>query len=156
MKPALLLMLASMAAFLVPMRAADPEPGIYFSAAQLKELAKQAASRVNPEAHLGSQRLVNPSFLLYRDGNSQAEIHTERADMIVVQDGEGTVIVGGKMIDGKPSGPGEIRGSAIEGGTKYALTAGDMLYVPPNTVHQFVIEKGKHFTAAILKILPRE
>jgi len=149
-------MLASVAAYVVPLRAADPEPGIFFSAAQLKDLAKQAASRVNPDAHLGSQRLVNPSFLLYRDGNSQAEIHTERADMIVVQDGEGTVIVGGTIVDGKPSGKGEIRGSAIEGGTKYALVAGDMLYVPPNIVHQFVIEKGKHFTAAILKVLPKE
>jgi hypothetical protein len=50
-----------------------------------------------------------------------AEIHTKQADMIVARDGECTMIVGGKIVDGKPSGQDEIRGVSIEGGTKYPM-----------------------------------
>lgn len=99
---------------------------------------------------------MDSAFVLYRVGNSQAEIHTKQADFIVVRDGEGTVLAGGKIVDGKPSGPDELRGASIEGGTKYKLTAGDSLYVPANTVHQFLIEPGKHFTAVIIKVTPKQ
>ena len=66
-----------------------------------------------------------------------------------------TVLVGGKIIDGKPTGTDEIRGRAIEGATKYPIAAGDTLYIPANTVHQFLVEPGKNFTAMVVKITPK-
>ena len=135
--------------------AADPTDAVYWSAAKTKDLDKQAASRLNKESGLGTSRLMDSAFILYREGNSMAEIHTKLADMIVARDGECTMIVGGKIVDGKPSGQDEIRGSAIEGGTKFPMTAGDTLYVPANTVHQFVIAPGRHFTATIIKVTPK-
>lgn len=135
--------------------AADPTDPVYWSAAKTKDLDKQAASRLNRESGLGTSRLMDSAFILYREGNSMAEIHTRQADMIVARDGECTMIVGGKIVGGKPSGQDEIRGSSIEGGIKYPMSAGDTLYVPANTVHQFVIAPGKHFTATIIKVTPK-
>jgi mannose-6-phosphate isomerase-like protein (cupin superfamily) len=148
-----LLMLTAIS--LIPLLAADPTVPVYWSASQLKDIDKKAASRLNSERHLGTDRLLDSAFVLYRDGPSQAEIHTNLADFIVVREGEGAVLVGGKIVDGKPSGAGEVRGTSIEGGTKYRLAAGDQLYVPANTVHQFLVEPGKHFTATIIKITPK-
>lgn len=151
MRVALLLMTTATALLF----AADPTEPVYWSAAKTKDLDKQAASRLNKQSGLGSARLMDSAFVLYREGNSMAEIHTKLADMIVARDGECTMIVGGKIVDGKPSGQDEIRGASIEGGTKYPMSAGDTLYVPANTVHQFVIEPGKHFTATIIKVTPK-
>jgi mannose-6-phosphate isomerase-like protein (cupin superfamily) len=143
------------AVFLMRSQAADPTTPIHWTAAEQKELDQKAASRLNKETHLGSERLMDSAFILYRDGPSQAEIHTKQADFIVVREGEGAVLVGGKMIDGKSSGPDELRGVSIEGGTKYTLRPGESIYIPANEVHQFLVEPGKHVTATIIKITPK-
>ena len=143
-------------AALVPLRAADPASTVYWSAGQTRELDKAAASRLNKAAGLGTSRLMDSAFILYREGNSQAEIHTEQADFIFFREGEGAVIVGGKIVDGKPSGVGEIRGASIDGGTKYPVKAGDSIFVPKGMPHQFWLESGQHFTATIVKITPKE
>ena len=152
MRTTLLLVIAS----LFPLWAADPTAPVYWSADRTKELDKSAASRLNKQAGLGTSRLMDSAFILYREGNSRAEIHTEQADFIFFREGEGAVIVGGKIINGKPSGPGEIRGDSIDGGVTYAVKAGDSLYVPKGAPHQFRLESGQHFTATIVKITPKE
>jgi len=150
--PILLLAVAA----LVPLRAADPTAPVYWSADRTGELDKAAASRLNKTAGLGTSRLMDSAFILYREGNSQAEIHTGLADFIFFREGEGAVIVGGQVVNGKSTGPGEIRGESIEGGTKYPVKAGDTLFVPKGMPHQFWLEPGQHFTATIVKITPKE
>jgi mannose-6-phosphate isomerase-like protein (cupin superfamily) len=143
-------------AALVPLRAADPTAPVYWSAAQTKDLDRVAASRLNKQAGLGTSRLMDSAFILYREGNSQAEIHTEQADFIFFREGEGAVIVGGKMVNGHATGAGETRGDSIDGGTKYPVKAGDSIFVPKGAPHQFWLESGQHFTATIVKITPKE
>jgi uncharacterized protein YfaQ (DUF2300 family) len=146
---------ACLATFFVALRAADPATAVYWNAGQLKDLDKKAAGKLNPALHLGSERLLDSAFVLYRDGPSMAEIHTKLADVIVARDGEGAVLVGGKIVGGAPSGQDEIRGESIDGGMKYTMKPGDELYVPANTPHQFLVDKGKTFTATIIKITPK-
>jgi len=74
---------------------------------------------------------------------------------MLIRSGEGTVLIGGKIVEGNPTGPDEIRGKSIEGATKYPIAAGDVLYIPANTVHQFQVEPGKSFTAMVVKITPK-
>ncbi len=74
----------------------------------------------------------------------------------MVEAGEGTVLAGGTIVDGKSSGPDEMRGTSIEGGTRYTLKAGDQIFIPANTVHQFLVEPGKEFSATIVKIVPKQ
>src|ERR1700724_1441012 len=61
-----------------------------------------------------------------REGSSgQAELDEKPADLIVVQSGHATIIVGGKILDGTTTAPNEIRGTSIEGGERQSLQAGD-------------------------------
>ena len=144
------------AAALVTLHAADPTAPIHWTASQTKELDQSAKSKLNKDAGLGTSRLMDSAFILYREGNSQAEIHTEQADFIFFHEGEGAMLMGGKVVNGKPTAAGEIRGDAIEGGTRYPVKAGDSIYVPKGTPHQFRLESGQHFTATIVKITPKE
>ena len=139
-------------------QAADPTTPVVWNAAQLKEVDKKLPPKINPELHLSTERLLDSAFILHRNGNSTAEIHDTQADFIVFREGEGAILIGkqgDKLIDGKRSGPGEQRGTAVENGIRYAVAAGDMIYVPANTPHQFLVEPGKHFTATIVKITPK-
>ena len=152
MKYALLLAVTCLAA----LQAADPAQPLFWSAGQLKDIDKKANAKLNPERHLGTERLLDSAFVAFRNGSGEAELHEKQADLLLIRSGTGTVLVGGKMVEGKSTGPGELRGKAIEGGTRYPIAAGDTLYIPANTVHQFVIEPGQSFTAMVVKITPKQ
>src|ERR1700722_14803388 len=65
--------------------------------------------------------------------SGQAELHEKVADLIVVQSGHATIIIGGRVLNGKTTAPNEIRGTSIEGGERQSLKAGDVLHVPAKT-----------------------
>ncbi len=140
---------------LLSLQGADPAQPLFWSASQLKDVDKKANSKLNPERHLGTERLLDSAFVAFRNGPGEAEIHEKLADLLLIRSGEGTVLVGGKIVEGKPTGPDEVRGKSIEGGTKYPIAAGDVLYIPANVVHQFQIGPGQSFTAMVVKITPK-
>jgi mannose-6-phosphate isomerase-like protein (cupin superfamily) len=140
---------------LLPLQAADSTQPLYWSSSQLNDIDKKANSKLNPERHLGTERLLDSAFVAFRNGSGEAELHQTQADLLIIRSGNGTVLVGGKMVDGKSTGPGEVRGKSVEGGTRYPIASGDTLYVPANTVHQFLIEPGQSFTAMVVKITPK-
>jgi mannose-6-phosphate isomerase-like protein (cupin superfamily) len=140
----------------VPVRAADPVKPMFWSAAQNKDFDKEATSRLNEERHLGTERLMDSAFVAFRNGSGEAELHVKQADLLLIRSGSGTVLIGGEMIEGKSTGPDEIRGKSITGGTRYPVVAGDTLYIPANTVHQFLMEPGQSFTAMVIKITPKQ
>jgi mannose-6-phosphate isomerase-like protein (cupin superfamily) len=135
--------------------AADPAQPLFWSSSQQKDFDKLAFSKLNADRHLGTERMLDSAFVAYRNGNGEAEIHVKQADLLMIRSGEGTVLVGGTIVEGKPSATDEIRGKSIEGGTKYPIAAGDILYIPANTVHQFQVAPGKSFTAMVVKITPK-
>ena len=149
-----MLAVAACVVALAPLHAADPAKPVVWRAAEMKKLEQKIAGNIDPARHLGLERLMDSATLIYRDGPSEAEVHQKLADFIVVRQGAGAVIVGGTMIDGKPSAPDELRGR-MEGGTKYTFAAGDTLYIPANTVHQFVVDPGKNFVMTIVKVTPK-
>ncbi len=88
-----------------------------------------------------------------REGSSgQAELHEKQADLIVVQSGNGTVIIGGRILNGKPTAPNEIRGTSIEGGERQSLQAGDVLHIPAKTPHQVLLDPGQTLDYIVLKV----
>jgi len=143
-------------AALVPLQAADPTTPIHWSAATTKELIAEAASKVNTQTGMSPQRFMDSAFMMYREKSSGAEAHTGSADFIIVNDGAGTIVIGGRIVNGKLDRPGEIRGDSIEGGTPYAVRAGDTLYVPKNAPHQFQVEAGRHMVYTVIKVTPVE
>ncbi len=138
------------------LQAADPAQAVFWSSSQQKDFNKNAQAKLNLDRHLGTERLMDSAFVAYRNGPGEAEIHEKLADLLLIREGEGTVLVGGKIVGGKPSGQDEVRGTSIEGGTRYPIAAGDILYIPANTVHQFLVEPGKSFTAMVVKITPKQ
>lgn len=134
------------------LQAADPTNAMLWKASELIAADKNAAAKVNPATHVGSQQLIDSATLIYRTGPSEPEVHEKRADLIFVREGEGAVRVGGKIVDERRSGPGELRGRSIDGGTTFNIATGDTFYVPANTAHQFVVQPDKHFIAVIVKL----
>ena len=137
---------------LIPLWAAEPAKPQFWSAKQLQSVDQNALAKLNPERHLGTDRLLDAAFVAFRNGSGEAELHENSADLILIRSGAGAVLVGGKMIEGRSTAAGEMRGKSVEGATKYPVAAGDMLYIPANTVHQFWMEPGQSFTALVVKL----
>jgi mannose-6-phosphate isomerase-like protein (cupin superfamily) len=88
-----------------------------------------------------------------REGSSgQAEWHEKQADLIVVQSGQATIVIGGKLVNGKTTATNEIRGTSIEGGERQALKAGDVVHIPMKTAHQVLLEAGQTLDYVVLKV----
>jgi glc operon protein GlcG len=73
----------------------------------------------------------------YRNGPGQVEVHDKETDVFYVVDGGATFITGGTMIGGKASGPGQMRGTDIQGGQVHHLTKGDVIVIPAGIPHWF-------------------
>ena len=135
--------------------AANPPDPVFWSAQHIKELGDAMKARVDPNTHNAGMALIPSANLIYREGDSGSEVHEKLAEIIFVHEGEGAIQVGGKMIGGKQDRPDELRGTSIEGGTRYAIAKGDSIYIPANMPHQFFVEKGKHFMITIVKLPPQ-
>ena len=121
----------------------------------MKEIDTGLSTRVSPQTNMAGERLLASANVIYRTGNSGSEIHEKLADFIFVREGEGNILIGGKLVGGQTTATDEIRGDSIEGGTVYPVTTGDTIYIPANTPHQFFVEKGKHWVITIVKITPK-
>jgi uncharacterized RmlC-like cupin family protein len=84
--------------------------------------------------------------------SGQAELHEKQADLIIVQSGRATIIVGGKVVGGQTTVPNEIRGTSMEGGERQALKAGDVLHIPAKTPHQLLLDAGQTLDYIVLKV----
>src|SRR6187402_436998 len=89
--------------FLVPLHAADPTTPIMWTARQLADVEAKVRASVDPAGHLGLERLLDSATLIYRDGPSEAEAHQKLADFISIRAGEGEIVIGGTIINGKTS-----------------------------------------------------
>jgi glc operon protein GlcG len=66
-----------------------------------------------------------------------AEVHAWDTDVIYVLNGSATFVTGGTVVAGKTIEPGEIRGTAIEGGQTRRLAKGDVITVASGVPHWF-------------------
>ena len=72
-----------------------------------------------------------------RDASPVAEVHANEADLFFVIDGRATQMLGGRIIGGRQTAPGQIRGPKTEAGQTYQLGKGDLMWVPAGTPHWF-------------------
>src|SRR3954469_1472236 len=73
----------------------------------------------------------------HRTGPGQVEVHARETDIFYVTDGEATLVVGGTVVGGKTTAPGQIRGTDIQGGQTQKLKKGDVVTIPAGTPHWF-------------------
>jgi quercetin dioxygenase-like cupin family protein len=90
----------------------------------------------------------------HRNGPGQVEVHAKETDIFYVTDGEATLVVGGTVVGGKTTGPGQIRGTDIRGGQTQRLKKGDVVTIPAGTPHWFkelVTPSISYLTVKVLK-----
>jgi mannose-6-phosphate isomerase-like protein (cupin superfamily) len=135
--------------------AKTPEGIVFWKSADLKAYAGKLGPRINQQKY-ATETLANLNgnnvLMVHRQGSGEAEFHDGAADFTVVIAGEANVVIGGTMRDGKTTGPGEIRGSAIDGGKTYQLEPGDIVNIPAKTPHQVIVAPGKQVTYFVLKV----
>jgi mannose-6-phosphate isomerase-like protein (cupin superfamily) len=89
----------------------------------------------------------------YRNKAGNPELHTNNTNVFYITAGSVTIVAGGTYVGGSPTGPGEVRGGTIDGGTTYDLVKGDTIVVPagkpvwfkevPTSVSYYVVKMFK-------------
>jgi mannose-6-phosphate isomerase-like protein (cupin superfamily) len=92
------------------------------------------------------------TMLAYRETTGSSEIHEHEVDIFFVQEGDATILTGGRMIGGHTTKPGELRGTSIEGGTRQPMRTGDVIHIPAGVPHQLLIAPGKPITYFVVKV----
>ena len=135
--------------------AEDPKGFAIWKAGELKqhdgELSKHVAADHSSRetlADYGDHRFR----MLYRDADGNPEQHDAIIDIVMIQSGEGTLVIGGTMLGRRTTGPGESVGTRLDGGDRHALGAGDIVHIPAGIPHSFLVPSGKHITYVLLKI----
>ncbi len=132
--------------FVLPVFAADPDGFSMWTSAELK--AKAGAVKLD-DHKAGVDRMANYGnhmiWVIRRDGNGEAEVHDTQVDIITVMAGEGTLIIGGKMVSARTTAPGEQRGPSIEGGIQKKMAVGDVFHIPAKLPHQMMVPKSITF-----------
>jgi mannose-6-phosphate isomerase-like protein (cupin superfamily) len=126
-----------------------PAPILLERAAYLRKLAKHGDGEASETLKEYPQHAAMLSFRA-RDG--VAELHERFADLFYVLDGRATLVTGGTVVGAQTIGPGEIRGTSIEGGVHQELRAGDVAHVPASVPHQMLVPGDRTFTSFVVKI----
>jgi mannose-6-phosphate isomerase-like protein (cupin superfamily) len=66
-----------------------------------------------------------------------SEMHDNTNHVFIITDGEAEFITGGTLIGAKADGPGQTRGTGIQGGVSHHLSKGDVITIPAKTPHQW-------------------
>jgi len=107
--------------------------------------AKQTTHRFFGEKgyNMEVRRLVGPQPIL---------LHAKKSDFMLIQDGEGTYMSGGELVNGKAGGEdaGDMRGDSIRGGVSRVVKPGDVMFVPAGIPHGFV-ETKDHVTFVMIR-----
>ena len=118
---------------------------------QLDKLQKKLTGQKIGLESLG--HYANSSMqLIRRESSGSAELHQTKADILVVRDGEATLIEGGTIPSPKTTQPHEVRGESIQGGTRHTIGVGDVVHIPAGIPHQLLLAPGKTFSYLAIKI----
>jgi mannose-6-phosphate isomerase-like protein (cupin superfamily) len=91
------------------------------------------------------------TMLAFRQHSGGGELHQNFADIFFILDGRASVLTGGTLVDQKSSGPGEVRGKSVEGGTRQEVKAGDVVHIPAGMTHQMLVAEGESVTYYVVK-----
>ncbi len=109
-----------------------------------------------PPVGLARANFENAAMTIsHRTATGRVEVHQSVADFVVVQSGTATLVTGGDVVDPVTTGPNEIGGSAIKGGSSRRVTAGDVYMIPPGVPHWYVLEPGGQITCLLVKVTKR-
>jgi mannose-6-phosphate isomerase-like protein (cupin superfamily) len=138
---------------LIPIFASGPSGVTVWKAGDFKAKEKELTGKMS-DKKVASETLESYgnhlTMLAHREGDGEVEVHDKMADILVIQSGEATLIVGGTVVGGHTTAPGETRGVSITGGEKKMLGAGDAVHIPAKVPHQMLV--AKKITYFVVKV----
>ena len=87
----------------------------------------------------------NVEYAQRTDKGNEPEVHMHRTHHIHVVSGESVMTYGGTVTNARETGPGQVRGDGISGGTTITVRAGDFLVIPAGMPHLFNVAAGGKF-----------
>jgi mannose-6-phosphate isomerase-like protein (cupin superfamily) len=132
----------------------DPLGFVMWSSSELEQWDAALSTRVGQD-HSARETLADYGYptgayrfrFIYRDADGIPEIHDDGVDVVFIKSGEGTLLVGGEMVDRAGS-----LGSGIAGGTRYPLGPGDIIHIPAKTPHRYLVPEGGHITYVLVRV----
>ena len=153
MQSVLRLLVAAVVA--APVAAADIPGFALWKADELRQ-REAALSKTVGADHSSRETLAdygaNRFRMLYRDADGNPEEHGAIIDIVYVQGGAGTLVLGGTMTGRRGTSAGEYVGTGLEGGEHHPLGVGDIVHIPAGVPHRFLVPGGGHLTYVLLKI----
>jgi mannose-6-phosphate isomerase-like protein (cupin superfamily) len=138
----------------LPLFAADPAGLVVWKSSELKGYQKKLAPKID-EHKAALENLVKfdkyRTMIVHREGDGEAELHENDADLFIVESGSATLVVGGTMVTPRNTAAGEVRGPSINGGERKQLGEGDVVNIPANIPHQVLVPSGMQFTYFVVK-----
>jgi mannose-6-phosphate isomerase-like protein (cupin superfamily) len=137
------------------LQAADPEGFALWKAASVQNSQRDLAGKIDDQKFAWEALGTYENHLRgisHREGDGSAELHETQVDILIVQTGEATLIVGGTMLEPKTVKPHEVRGTSIEGGETKRLAPGDIVHIPARVPHQLKISSGQKFNYLVVKV----
>jgi mannose-6-phosphate isomerase-like protein (cupin superfamily) len=135
--------------------AGDPAGFYVWKSAELKAYRQSLAPKMS-DKKLASEVITNfgnyTFQVAHREASGEGEYHEKQADIFFVQTGEGTLVYGGEMVNGKTTAPGEMRSPSIRGGMEKKIAAGDVVTIPVKVPHQLKLDPGKEITYFVVKV----
>jgi quercetin dioxygenase-like cupin family protein len=132
----------------------------YHSAAELaKTQQEMMAKAAGGEAGSANVRVAeygdHALSIAARTKSGGPEVHEHWTDVILVTDGEATLLIGGKVVNPVArgaAGSGEMGGSDIVGGTEQVVKKGDLINIPAGTPHWIKLASGGKFSYLNVKV----
>ena len=152
MRPIAVVLLGAAFAF----SAGDPQGFYFWKSADLKMHTKSLSPKMDAKKFANQKLGENGNhyyLMVHREATGDAELHETQADIIVVQTGEGSLVYGGQITDGKTTAPNEIRGPGITGGMEKPLMPGDVVEMPAKVPHWVKVAPGKQITYLVVKVI---
>jgi mannose-6-phosphate isomerase-like protein (cupin superfamily) len=137
---------ATVASSALAQQAAPPPAKTFMNNKEIMGLIDKAKADRKGDAPLVAEPILSlapyRAQLEYRPGTSPAAVHEKDAELMVVLEGTGDIVTGGKLVDEKRTNANNLSGPSIAGGNSQAVVKGDMLIVPANTPHQVIPTGG--------------
>ena len=121
-------------------QAAAPSGTVFMNSKEIMGLVDKAKADRKGDAPTTAEPilLLAPyrAQLEYRPIGGPAALHEKDAELMVVLDGSGDIVTGGKIVDGKRVNANNFSGPSIANGESHPVVKGDMIFIPANTPHQ--------------------
>lgn len=132
----------------------EPEGFGLWRAAELERRNTALGARIRSDgsaretlADYGSGGSSHRIRFLRRNTDGWPEQHEDIIDVVFIQSGAGIVHFGGELI-----GRSNVPGARIDGGTRVPVAAGDVLHIPAQMPHAYLVGNNSHVTYVLLRV----